>query len=58
MENELNYLSEKIEKVEASIEHCIEYKFPKWKNTLPKLESELELLQNILNVLTINELND
>jgi hypothetical protein len=58
MENELNYISDKIEEVEHSI-HLVEFGMPigvHSKGDLLKLQNEKEMLENILAKLTEVEL--
>ena len=58
MEKELNYLSEKIDKVEHDINLC-EFGLPLNASTpeeLHELQSEKRMLENILNKLTEIEL--
>jgi len=50
MENELNYLSEKIETLEQEIDQFT------YNNECLHLIEEKQLLENILNAITINEL--
>jgi len=59
MEEELNYLSEKIESVEHQID-IIEYGIDigcAAGDRLKEFQHEKQLLENILNALTISELN-
>lgn len=56
MEQELNYLSEKIESLISQIDSAIELKFDNWVEHTAKLDKELTICENILNALTINEL--
>ena len=56
MENELNYVSEKIEELERRIDSNIELKFPNWKEQAVKIDKELTIYKNILNALTEYEL--
>ncbi len=58
MEEEINYISEKIEDVEHKInlcEYAIELNIDSTEN-LEKFQKEKKLLENILNYLTIKEL--
>ena len=56
MEEELNYLSERIEIITQRILCVIELKFDNWVEHTAKLDKELTICENILNALTINEL--
>jgi hypothetical protein len=55
MEKELNYLSEKIEQLNVDLSY---HDIAEVKNTeqISKLVEEIDLLESILNALTINEL--
>ncbi len=58
MEEEINYINEKIEGVEHDInicEHAIELNMNSIED-LEELQKEKKLLENILNYLTIKEL--
>ncbi len=58
MEEEINYISDKIEDVEHDIDICeygLELKTHNTEN-LEKFQKEKKLLENILNYLTIKEL--
>ncbi len=61
MEKELNYLSEKIEEMQVLIDFWDEkskkYDGLDYKLIADEYRTELELLNNILNALTIAELN-
>ena len=59
MEEELNYISDKIEEIEHQLNitsFSISLKMDK-KDNFIKLENEKRLLENILNSITITELN-
>ena len=56
MEEELNYLSERIETITGRIDNAIDLKFDNWVEYTAKLNKELTICENILNALTINEL--
>jgi len=59
MEEELNYVSDKIEEVEHCI-HLVEFGMPigvHSKGDLLKLQNEKDMLENILAKLTEHELN-
>ena len=59
MENELNYLNECINDIEHEI-NLTEFGIPLGVSTSKELEalnSQKEILENILNYITINEIN-
>ena len=56
MEEELNYLSEKLQEIESKISRDIDYGY-----TGEKLDTQLYeqgILENIINIITINEINN
>ena len=57
MEEELNYLSEKIEDLENNIAGMYdrETMSKEYKEAIKEKEKELELLNNIMSILTFNE---
>jgi len=57
MDNELNYLSEKMFEIESQIEVLECYGTNPNCEDFKKLEDEYELLQNIVNFITVNSVN-
>jgi hypothetical protein len=55
MKNELNYLSEKILKLEVDLSYLDMANESGCTRDTTKLTEEIELLENILNALTIND---
>ena len=64
MENELNYLSEKVDELQTEVSYYLresgrsecQVKRSDLNEILQRKETELEILENILNALTINQL--
>ena len=56
MQDELNYLSEKMFEIESEMDKLELYSFSKASKQYIDLEKEYEILQNIINVVTLSTL--